>query len=127
MAANAEFLTALGSGWDTDTDFAVEGGHGDAGAKHRFPRSDLNLVEEIMILDVKVRVLSQADAQIKVSGGAATSSGLPSSGHAQSLAFGDAGRDLDLVGSGRGLLSGAAARRADAAAALAGARALLAR
>ena len=96
--AHPELLAALGAGGKFDLHRAVQGGHGNLPTQHGFPRCQVQLVDQMMSVHLKIGMLGDPDAQVKVPRRAPVSPGFTPPGEAQFLSLGHPRRDLDLVG-----------------------------
>ncbi len=110
-AAHPEFLSVLGSRGNFNVHAAVQRGHGEIRAKHCFPRREFGLVDQIVILDLEIRIFCQMNAQVQITGGPAVRPGFAAPGHPQTLPPGHAHGDFNLVGLGLDHLSRAPANR----------------
>src|SRR5207302_369963 len=92
-----ETLSGLGSGGHPQFRAALERGHRELAAEHSLPGLEFQLVNQIVSLHAKLRVLRKLYAQIQIAGRSSVRA-LPSlPGKANALAFVDSRGDADVV------------------------------
>jgi len=75
--AHAQFASSARPGRNLDVDLSFKCRHRDAGSKHTFPWSEIEIVIKIVSFDAKIRMLGETHAQIKIPGGALPTPGSP--------------------------------------------------